>query len=83
MNETSPPPAAPPVVPTVEGRRRNQQYVLPAGRRALTLDQVAIALQTDVRTVRKLIRLGQLRAKQLSERVTRVSEEALFEYMHH
>lgn len=69
------------VVPVVESRRRNQQSVLPDGRRALTLEQVATALQTDVRTVRKLIRLGKLRAKQLSERITRVPEESLFEYM--
>lgn len=83
MPEQSPALESPTLVPVVESRRRYQQYVLPDGRRALTLEQVAAALQTDVRTVRKLIRLGKLRAKQLSERVTRVSEEALFEYMHH
>jgi excisionase family DNA binding protein len=47
----------------------------------LTLSQVADLLQVDVRTVRKLIRLGKLRAKQLSQRLTRVHEAELSRYM--
>lgn len=58
--------------------------VRPGGRRewVLTLDQVAEVLQTDVRTVRKLIRTQALRAIRISPRGTRVTERALGEYLH-
>jgi hypothetical protein len=85
----------------VDQRSPRRRHAMPnpdQRRRALTLPDVAAALQTDVRTVRKLIRMQReedtaaavagrsprtvgLRAKQLSKRLTRVSEAALYEFM--
>ncbi len=86
--------------PTRRNRRTSKADILPGGRRALTLtlEQVADALQVDVRTVRKLMkhqreedaaaeaqgraaRLVGLRGLYISDRVTRVTEQALGDYL--
>ncbi len=47
----------------------------------LKLDEVARALDTDVPTVRKLIRMKALRALRVSPRITRVTQGALREFL--
>jgi excisionase family DNA binding protein len=47
----------------------------------LTLREVAIHLSCRVETVRKLIRLGELRAVKLGPRMTRVPERSLCAFL--
>jgi hypothetical protein len=98
----SPQPANVPASPLADRRNPDHQHIVPGGRRewVLTLEEVATALKTDIRTIRKLIRLQReenaaaraehrtpaivgLHAVMLSERNTRVREEALATYLRH
>jgi hypothetical protein len=67
----------------LDRRDPTRQGVLPGGRReyCFTLTEVADVLKTDIRTVRKLIRTKALRAVLISPRVTRVSEQAIGDYL--
>jgi len=69
---------APPV-----DRRDPHHTIQPDGRQehTLTLPEVAAVLKVTVRTVRKLIQNGELRAIRVSPRVTRVTERALEEFI--
>jgi excisionase family DNA binding protein len=67
--------------PPPDRRRPDRQHLQPEGRRMLTLREVAIHLSCRVETVRKLIRLGELRAVKLGPRMTRVPERSLCAFL--
>jgi excisionase family DNA binding protein len=62
-------------------RRPERQQLQPDGRRMLTLQEAADHLSCRLETVRKLIRLGELRAVKLGPRITRVPERSLCAFL--
>lgn len=62
-------------------RHPDRQTLRPDGRRMLSLPEVAIHLNCSVETVRKLVRLGELRAVKLGVRTTRVPERSLCAFL--
>jgi excisionase family DNA binding protein len=67
--------------PPPDRRRPDRQQLQPDGRRMLTLQEAADHLSCRVETVRKLIRLGELRAVKLGPRLTRVPERSLCAFL--
>jgi len=65
-----------------QDERTNPTVLRADGLRVLTVEETAVHLKTTTDVVRKLIASGELKAKKLSPRNTRISEKHLFAFIH-